>query len=121
VDPDVLAIVQSVFITEEGGEKLEISRQLEYFPDWGEYRPSAQVHARRMERPFTIKDVHGDKEGREGDYLCANAAGHFWTVPAEHFEATYELVQMRSEDDVSSRENPEADVVLQMPGLDPEE
>lgn len=106
---------QSVLVTDADGERHEISSQLEYFPDWGDYRPSALIHARCMERPFTVMDVNSTKGGNEGDYLCADETGRFWVVPAEHFEATYELVRMRSTD-IEIPENPEADVVLQMPG-----
>jgi hypothetical protein len=59
-----------------------------------EYRKTATVLARKMDKPFICDTLEGDNiRGKKGDYLLiAVDTGEQWPVDGAIFEKTYEAI-----------------------------
>lgn len=58
-----------------------------------QYKKTAPVLAKQMDRDFVVKTRSGIVQGRSGDYMCEGEDRERWIVPKEIFEKTYVLVE----------------------------
>lgn len=81
-----------------GVEAVTFSEPFE-MPEPIEYRKVASTLAVKIPIAFEVRTKEGTMQGKPGDYLCGpGAAGEFWPVDADVFEATYEPIDTQREE-----------------------